>query len=76
MRHEDDFFAGIVTRDETWIHHFEPQTTTIHGVASHELPMKEHQNSSLSRKVNGNCLLVHERGDSGRHNGERNNHQF
>jgi hypothetical protein len=72
----DDFLPQLLAGDETWIYYFELETTIIRGVASHELPMKEHQNSSLRRRGNGRCLLGHERGDSGRHYEERNSHQF
>jgi hypothetical protein len=37
----ESFLSRIITGDETWIHHFEPETKTVNGMASSNFSSEE-----------------------------------
>jgi hypothetical protein len=54
----DDFLARIVREDETWLHHFEPETAAVNGMALCELAQeKEIQICTFGRKSCGYGLF-------------------
>ena len=55
----EGFLARIITQDETWVHHFDPETKTAKYAmeASWISTSKKIQEGSISRKDDGICIL-------------------
>ena len=54
----DQFLLNIVTRDELWIHHFDPEEKRQHGIQAHFISSPEKiQNSAVCRQDSFDCFL-------------------
>ena len=55
----DQFLLNIVTGDESWIHHFDPEEkTTEHAIQAHFISSPEKiQNSAVCRQDSFDCFL-------------------
>jgi hypothetical protein len=53
----DNFPFNIVTDDESWFHHSDPETKGEIGMESHNITIKRGQNCALHWQSNWNCLL-------------------